>query len=211
MESLREKKKRKTRQAILNAAIELFGNNGFEGTSIAQLAQKAGVGKGTVYSYFSTKQDILNAFCEDELAYVHKQLSTKTNPDAPVLEQLVTIFMAEFEYVTRTPEFGRLYMQEMVFPRREMMSKHKELENKFLEMIFPIIGRAQKRGELRADMEQLHLCGHFFSLFILLVHAWYSDIITAEEAEDALSTMFSNALTGLQPPVQTLQQKTSAG
>jgi len=198
--SLRETKKRKTREAILKAAIELFGKHGFEGTSIAQLAKKAGVGKGTVYSYFRTKQDILHAFCEDELEYIHQQLTTKTNPDAPVLEQLVTIFIAEFEYVTRTPEFGRLYMQEMVFPRKDMVLKHKEQENKFLEMIFPIISRAQQRGELRSDMELLHLCGHFFSLFILLVHAWYSDLLGEDKPEDALTTMFSSALTGLQPP-----------
>lgn len=204
--SLREKKKRKTREAILNAAIELFGKNGFEATSISQLAQKAGVGKGTVYSYFSTKQDILNAFCEGELEYVHEQLNTKTNPDAPVLEQLVTIFLAEFEYVTRTPEFGRLYMQEMLFPKKEMVLNHKELENKFLDMIFPIISRAQQRGELRADMELLHLCGHFFSLFILLVHAWYSDLLGDQTAEEALTTLFSNALNGLQPPKTSIER-----
>ncbi|WP_136796820.1 TetR/AcrR family transcriptional regulator [Desulfosediminicola ganghwensis] len=206
MVSLREKKKRKTREAILNAAIELFGKNGFEATSISQLAQKAGVGKGTVYSYFSTKQDILNAFCEGELEYVHEQLNTKTNPDAPVLEQLVTIFLAEFEYVTRTPEFGRLYMQEMLFPKKEMVLNHKELENKFLDMIFPIISRAQQRGELRADMELLHLCGHFFSLFILLVHAWYSDLLGDQTAEEALTTLFSNALNGLQPPGTSIER-----
>lgn len=206
MVSLREKKKRKTREAILNAAIELFGKNGFEATSISQLAQKAGVGKGTVYSYFSTKQDILNAFCEGELEYVHEQLNTKTNPDAPVLEQLVTIFLAEFEYVTRTPEFGRLYMQEMLFPKKEMVLNHKELENKFLDMIFPIISRAQQRGELRADMELLHLCGHFFSLFILLVHAWYSDLLGDQTAEEALTTLFSNALNGLQPPKTSIER-----
>lgn len=205
--SLRETKKRKTREAILNAAIELFGRHGFEGTSIAQLAKKAGVGKGTVYSYFRTKQDILNAFCEDELEYIHEQLTTKTNPDAPVLEQLVTIFIAEFEYVTRTPEFGRLYMQEMLFPRKDMVLKHKEQENKFLEMIFPIICRAQQRGELRSDMELLHLSGHFFSLFILLVHAWYSDLLDDDNPEDALTTMFSSALTGLQPPATTAPQE----
>ncbi|WP_419176592.1 TetR/AcrR family transcriptional regulator [Desulfosediminicola sp.] len=206
MVSLREKKKRKTREAILNAAIELFGKNGFEATSISQLAQKAGVGKGTVYSYFSTKQDILNAFCEGELEYVHEQLNTKTNPDAPVLEQLVTIFLAEFEYVTRTPEFGRLYMQEMLFPKKEMVLNHKELENKFLDMIFPIISRAQQRGELRADMKLLHLCGHFFSLFILLVHAWYSDLLGDQTAEEALTTLFSNALNGLQPPGTSIER-----
>lgn len=197
----REAKKRKTKKAILSAAIELFGKNGFEQTSIAQLAKTAGVGKGTVYSYFRTKQDILQAFCDDELEFIHEQLASKTNESAPVLEQLVTIFMAEFEYVTRNPEFGRLYMQEIVFPRQEIVKKHKEQENKYFEMIFPILSRAQDRGEIRKEMELLHLCGHFFALFLLLVHSWYAGIICTEEAEDALETLFTQILTGLQPPI----------
>jgi AcrR family transcriptional regulator len=199
MSSPREIKKRKTKKAILSAAVELFGKNGFEQTSIAQLAKTAGVGKGTVYSYFKTKQDILQAFCDDELEFIHEQLTSKTNQDAPVLEQLVTIFMAEFEYVTRNPEFGRLYMQEIVFPRKVIVEKHKEQENKYFEMIFPILSRAQKRGEIRKELELLHLCGHFFALFLLLLHAWYSDFITTDEAEESLNTLFTQAFVGLQP------------
>lgn len=199
MYSTREDKKRKTKKAILAAAVELFGAHGFDKTSIAQLAKTAGVGKGTVYGYFKTKQDILLAFCEDELEYVLEQLHSKTNQDAPILEQLVTIFMAEFEYVTRNPEFGRLYMQEVVFPRKVLALKHQEKDNKFMEMIFPILSRAQERGEIRRELELLHLCGHFFALFLLLLHAWYSDIIVTEEAEEALKTLFIQIFSGLQP------------
>ena len=39
-------------QQILDAAAELFAERGFEGASIQDIAQKAGVGKGTVYLYF---------------------------------------------------------------------------------------------------------------------------------------------------------------
>lgn len=195
----REAKKQKTKKAILRAAVQLFGQNGFEKTSIAQLAKTAGVGKGTVYSYFKTKQDILQAFCDDELEFIHEQLTSKTNQDAPVLDQLMTIFMAEFEYVTRNPEFGRLYMQEVVFPRKIIVEKHQEQENKYFEMIFPILSRAQERGEIRKELELLHLCGHFFALFLLLLHAWYSDFLQNDEAEEALRTLFTQVFVGLQP------------
>ena len=206
MYTTRESKKRKTKKAILVAAMELFGRNGFEKTSIAQLARTAGVGKGTVYSYFRTKQDILQAFCDDELEFIHEQLSCKTNRDAPVLEQLLTIFMAEFEYVTKNPEFGRLYMQEIVFPKKNATEKPNEQENKYFDMIFPILARAQERGEIRGELELLHLCGHFFALFLLLLHAWYSDMVATESAEDALRTLFLQAFVGLQPPTATIIQ-----
>lgn len=205
MTSIREQKKRRTKKAILAAAVELFSIHGFEKTSISQLAKTAGVGKGTVYGYFRNKHDLLLAFCEDELEYIHEQLDSRTNVDAPILEQLLTVYLAEFEYVTRHPEFGRLYMQEIVFPQRHIHAAHKEGENKFFEMIFPILEKGQQRGEIRADIELLHLCGHFFALYLLLLHAWYSDMIKTDEAEAALTTLFTQALTGLGPAAAPIQ------
>lgn len=207
MSSTREQKKRKTKKAILKAAMQLFGDNGFENTSIEQLAKVAGVGKGTVYSYFNTKRDILYAFCEDELEYVHEQLACKTNQDAPILEQMITIFLAEFQYVTRNPEFGRLFLQEMIFPKALLPQEYQEKENDYFEMMFPIIIRAQKRGELRPELEPLHVCGHFFSLFLLLNHAYYTKMIPYDEAENALRTLFSQVLDGLQPFSPKLTEK----
>jgi AcrR family transcriptional regulator len=207
MNITREQKKKITKKAILQAAVKLFGENGYENTSIEQLAKTAGIGKGTVYSYFSTKRDILYAFCEDELEFIHEQLAAKTNQDAPVLEQMTTIFMAEFEYVTRHPEFGRLFIQEMIFPKTLLSPQtRKESEDNYFEMIFPIIIRAQKKGEIRPELEPLHVCGHFFSLFLLLIHAYFTKMIPYDEAEQVLTTLFLQVLEGLQPSPHNLTQ-----
>jgi AcrR family transcriptional regulator len=203
MSGTREEKKRKTKKAILAAAVELFGKNGFENTSIAQLARKAGVGKGTVYSYFKTKQDILQAFCDDELEFIHERLTSENDTSKHVLDQMVTIFLAEFTYVTRNPEFGRIYIQESVFPKKQAPDKFNEQENRYFEMIFPIIKNAQDRGELRHDLELLHVCGHFFALYLLVLHAWYTDLLQTEEAEEALRSLFTQVVQGLQPITET--------
>ena len=47
------------RQAILQAALELFAEQGFHGAPTSQLAQKAGVGVGTLYRYFKDKDDLI--------------------------------------------------------------------------------------------------------------------------------------------------------
>jgi len=201
MSTIREQKKKLTKKAILKAAVQLFGENGFENTSIEQLAKAAGVGKGTIYSYFTTKRDILYAFCEDELEYIHEQLASKTNPDAPILEQMITIFLAEFQYITRNPEFGRLFIQEMIFPNPAFLQDPHDKEKEYFEMIFPIIIRAQKRGEIRSELEPLYVCGHFFALFMLLLHGNYTKMISCEDAESTLRTLFSQIIEGLQPPV----------
>lgn len=49
------------RQAILDAALELFAERGFHGTAVPLVAEKAGVGAGTVYRYFESKEALVNA------------------------------------------------------------------------------------------------------------------------------------------------------
>jgi len=55
-----EIKKENKRKELLHAAFELFTENGFQNTSIADIVEKAGIAKGTFYLYFKDKNDIRN-------------------------------------------------------------------------------------------------------------------------------------------------------
>ena len=59
--SLRERKKERTRQALVDAAISLFSTKGYEETTIAELAAAADVAPRTFFSYFASKEEILFA------------------------------------------------------------------------------------------------------------------------------------------------------
>jgi AcrR family transcriptional regulator len=197
--SVREQKKQKTKQAILDSAVALFSTNGFENTSIEELAKVAGVGKGTVYGYFQTKKEILHAFCEYELDQIHKELVRQANPDAPVLEQMLTIYMTEFKHVTKNKEFGRIFMRQTVFPDENDLQDHTEIDDKYFQLLFPILEKAKARGELREDIELLHITAHFYSLYILIMSAWYTGRIPTGEVGAAMKLLFRQTLEGLQP------------
>lgn len=59
MTSLRERKRVRTRQALIAAAAELFERRGYEGTTIADIAAAADVSTRTYFSYFATKEEVL--------------------------------------------------------------------------------------------------------------------------------------------------------
>jgi AcrR family transcriptional regulator len=199
MTGVRETKKRETRQAIMQAAMTLFSEKGFEKTSIEELAKAAGIGKGTIYGYFQTKSDILHAFCEDELECLHQELTSSADREIPILQQMVNIYMSEFRHITENREFARLFMQQTAFPRDVDLEKHLANEDNYFKLLFPLLEKAQERGELRKDLELLYITGHFYGLYLLLVSAWFSGRVPTEEAEQALHALFSQALEGLQP------------
>jgi AcrR family transcriptional regulator len=59
MEGLRERNKRRTREAIAAAAMELFLARGFEAVTVVDVARDAGVSERTVFNYFPTKEDLV--------------------------------------------------------------------------------------------------------------------------------------------------------
>lgn len=198
MSGIREQKKKETRQRIIETAVKLFGEKGYEKTSVAALAKAAGVGKGTIYNYFQSKGEIILAFCEGELEHVHQQLAVQTDPETPLLQQLVTLYMAEFRYVTKNPEFGRVLMREMIFPKDLTVERSQGIDNKFVELLTAMFKEAQQRGELRHDLPLFVVAAHFYGLYAITVSGWYMGRLHSEDdVEMALESLFSQALEGV--------------
>jgi len=64
MTSLRERKRARTRRALIDAAVELFDRRGYKQTTVADIAAAADVSTRTFFGYFATKEDLL--FADDD-------------------------------------------------------------------------------------------------------------------------------------------------
>lgn len=200
MAGLREQKKKQTKAAILDAALTLFSRKGYENTSIEELSRAAGIGKGTIYTYFNTKSEIFLAFCEEQLEFVYKELAEKSDVRAPLIQQLLTMFMGEFQFISRNKEFGRILMREMVFPKELTVDRSRELDNKYIDLLVPMFKEAQNKGELRTDLELILVTGHFYALYIMTVSGWYMGrLFSEEDVYMVLESLFEQALAGLRP------------
>jgi AcrR family transcriptional regulator len=198
MTGIRTAKKNKTRHAILQAAIRLFGEKGVDNTSIEELAAAAEIGKGTIYGYYQTKDQIFLAFCEEEIDYAFSVLQEHTDPDAPILEQLMTLFMSQFRFVTENSEFGRHMVREMAFPKAAVSAASKELEKRYLGAIGEILEKAKARNELRRDCDSFLATGHFYGLYLVALSGWYTGYLRDhDEVEKSLRAIFVQALEGL--------------
>ena len=69
-----------TKQEILEASLDLFSVQGFEATSISQIAGAVGIRKASLYSHFENKQAILDAIVKDVLdQYAEQSIFAKTD------------------------------------------------------------------------------------------------------------------------------------
>src|SRR3954468_3734849 len=83
MTTLRDRKKLRTRQAIIDAATELFTEHGYERTTIAQIAAAADIGTRTFFSYFATKEELLFSQADNRVGAALDAIAKRRPNDSP--------------------------------------------------------------------------------------------------------------------------------
>ncbi|MFP1132947.1 TetR/AcrR family transcriptional regulator [Asticcacaulis sp. W401b] len=86
---LREAKKEKTRTRLLEAALHLVSENGFEATTISDIASAVEISPRTVLRYFPTKEDILVSWVGDRMASITTELERNLRSTAPAAALLM--------------------------------------------------------------------------------------------------------------------------
>ncbi|MDD6263389.1 MAG: TetR/AcrR family transcriptional regulator [Clostridiales bacterium] len=103
-----------TKQEILRAALELFSVQGFEATSVSQIADAVGIRKASLYSHFENKQAILDALVEEILArYAERSIfagadrekTADSLPQTP--DAAVQMIRGQLFYILRDPAISR--------------------------------------------------------------------------------------------------------
>ncbi|MEH0935658.1 TetR/AcrR family transcriptional regulator [Micromonospora psammae] len=102
---LRERKKERTRQALITAALALFEERGYDETTIADIAAGADVSARTFFSYFPSKEELLFADTEERLALAFAVIDQRGPDDSPA-DVLVRAMGAVFD---RAEQFGQVF------------------------------------------------------------------------------------------------------
>ena len=159
------------RQAILEAAKELFVRNGYDGSSMEAIAAEAGVSKLTVYSHFTDKETL---FCEAVQAKCAEQvpeLFHEPPADAPTQELLLNIARG-FNRLINSPEaiaLSRLMIAQGGLNPQLSQMFFDAGPLRVLDQMERLIVRAQGQGEIR-EGDARHAAEHFLMLVQGCVH-----------------------------------------
>jgi AcrR family transcriptional regulator len=101
-----------SKHKIMDAAFKLIAKNGYEATSIAMIAKKAGVSKGLLYNYFTSKEELVKALVLGAMAEGDELIETLFTDDAK--QTLKNLFHWFFREMRERPDHWRL-MTELTF------------------------------------------------------------------------------------------------
>jgi AcrR family transcriptional regulator len=141
------------RQAILRAGLEVFAARGFAAARLDDVAEKAGVAKGTIYLFFRDKEDLFEQIVlgavTPVLALIGAVAADPETPTDVILGRLFDLFRAEVLGTWRQ-QVVRLVITEG--PRFPAIAEfyHREVISKGLGIIRNLAQRALARGELKS-------------------------------------------------------------
>ncbi|HTX78740.1 MAG TPA: TetR/AcrR family transcriptional regulator [Longilinea sp.] len=95
------------RHEIFQSAVPLIMNQGFDNTSMQEIARAAGVGKSTLYDYFPTKLHVLLFVFEEELNIVQEQTENIVAQSWPLQEKLSKALEVQLELILNNKNFFR--------------------------------------------------------------------------------------------------------
>ena len=102
----REQNKERTKERILAAALELFGEKGMEGTTTKEVSKRAGIAEGTLFNYFKTKEDLALYFFQKETENLIDWFRADARlQKAPLPEKLFAIIHRQLEYIEPYEDF----------------------------------------------------------------------------------------------------------
>ena len=168
--------KEKTKLKILQSAVDLIIEKGFEKASLREMAKNAGVSNPTIYNYFPSKEKLLYAYIEQKHKEAIATLQEIEDFHTYTLrEQLQTLIETELELYLEDREFI-IQIADMVFHSLGLkMGKLYETNALFIETVDEMLTIAIDAKEIEEPPFREHLPKLFWDYYIMVVAYWVKD------------------------------------
>jgi AcrR family transcriptional regulator len=166
---LREDKKRETRAAIVDTALELFRTQGFDRTRIQDIADQLRISEATFFNYFPTKQSVLAAVAdgmiESSVALLVREATDVDRPVAERLHEVARVFSAQFEG-------DRAFIALLASHTRYFLGERTDRFKQAAGLLGQLFSEGQHRGEIRRDIPADQLAELFLTLTFAAIQGW---------------------------------------
>ena len=195
---LRERKKARLRQQIIDTSIKLFRKYGYESTRIDDIAQALEISQPTFFRYFPSKDAVLRQVGERGYACIRERLYSELANDATTGERLRRLYLS----MAREVEADRQLWQAVVLsgamdPVRS--ADLREPEEAVGTLLREILTQGQKRNQVTHNFPVLHMAQFMEGLYNTVVRQWAVDLTGPHKLTDRVRNAVELFLRGIQP------------
>jgi AcrR family transcriptional regulator len=185
-EIFKEKEKKKRR--IMKAAIDLFSRHGLANIAVEDITLKANIGKGTFYSFFKKKEDVLVFYLNSELNKSIEEFEQQFSPATPFLTQIRLLSVSFMNHLFADKDLAIIMFKE----RFIAWGKDNENEAKVEIALEKIIENAKNKNEIDPQVDTKFMAQMVHGICTMYMTFWLNGAI---QSKNMLLTQINRAVT----------------
>lgn len=134
---------------ILDVAVRVFARHGFRNTDVQQIADELGIGKGTIYRYFDTKENLFLAAADAGMQQLERHIYSRVDGVEDPLEFLRTGALAYVGFFQQRPELVEILIQERAEFRESIPPTHMVYRTRNRGVVEEMVRRGVEAGIFR--------------------------------------------------------------
>lgn len=185
MDGLVERKKKEIRNRIIAAAGELFSQQGFENTTMDQIAAKAAVARKTLYNYFPFKEAIADEYVRSISKDTAQETMAMISNLPDTRSRLIAAINSRYDWLESNPEVCDI---ALMYRMKIMLQEpnHKFESSGTQTLIMDILRTGQEVGEISSDIPIERVFGFIEYMRTVLVLDWLKDKTRVDLREETV-------------------------
>lgn len=147
MNSLKRESERK--RQILNSAMKVFGERGFQNATISEIAKNAQMGDATIYEYFKSKEDLLLAIPVEVTKELIPQINDHMMGIKGAFNKLRKFIWWYLNFIEKNPDYGAIVLLELKTSKSYISTEAYQAARSFYQVVLDIIKEGQEEGAIK--------------------------------------------------------------
>jgi AcrR family transcriptional regulator len=195
-----------TRQKLYEAAVTLIAEQGFSATTVDEIAERAGVAKGTVYYNFASKNELFEELLRHGVGLLTASLRAADTATAAAggsrVDALDAMLRAGLEFIARYPSVTQLYVAELWRTNRAWQGTLMLVRSDAVSAVEKVLAEAVATGELSEEIDVPLTAAALFGMVLMTALDWqaFQPQRSIDDVHAALSRLLQGRVGGRHIP-----------
>ncbi len=186
------------KEKIYEIAAKVFGERGYDGASLDEIALRSKVAKGTIFYYFKNKEELFLSLIERGLSRLTEEIVVIAK-NADSKDKLGELIECHFVFFKKYRNVGMMILNQMGYLKNRWNKRLNEVKDFYVESVKGIIAVEKKRNNIAGDLEAEGIIVSIFSLLAMMGLDWsvFSLQISKEKMNRTIKEIIFRGVKGM--------------
>ncbi len=161
----------KLKERLFPVVLDLFSHQDFHGVNIREISRQSGISSGTIYKYFSSKEQLIFAILDEKISQIGQTMERHIAGMDSIREIFRKVFWVTFDFYDNNP--GLAVTAFITVPMRTWMKDKSYRRKDDLTLLKNHIKRAMEQGHIDSSLSFSQITDAYYMICHRYIHNWY--------------------------------------